>query len=141
MLRRTILTLLAAVASLAAQTGVAEEVKKAETDWINAVKANDLKALDGILATDLVYTHSTGLIESKQQYLNKLKTGDQKYASIEHSGMRVQTFGTTGIITGKVRMTGATKGVPFDNQLLMIHVWVKNAGRWQLVAHQTTRVQ
>lgn len=140
MLRRTILTLAAAVALLPAQTPVADEVKKAETDWIAAVKANDFKALDTLLANDLVYTHSTGLVETKEEYLAKLKTGNQKYATIDRADMRVQTYGTTGIITGKTRMTGATKGVPFDNQLLMIHVWVKNAGRWQLVTHQTTRL-
>jgi hypothetical protein len=37
-------------------------------------------------------------------------------------------------------MVGKTKGVPFDNQLMMMHVWVKQGKDWKLVAHQTTRL-
>lgn len=138
MLRRTLLTLIAVAAAMPAQT--ADEVKKAEMAWIQAVKANDFQALDQLLADDLVYTHSSGLVESKAEYLAKLKSGDQKYTSIDRTGMHVQVHGNTGIITGKTRMTGATKGVPFDNQLLMIHVWVKTPKGWRLAAHQTTRL-
>jgi ketosteroid isomerase-like protein len=79
-------------------------------------------------------------VETKQQYLDKIKAGAQVYASIQRESPKVQVYGNTGVVTGKTRMTGATKGVPFDNQLLMIHVWVKQGGKWQLVTHQTTRV-
>jgi ketosteroid isomerase-like protein len=141
MFRRTAFSLFAACALAAAQpAATADEVNKAEAAWIQAVVKNDIKALDQMLANDLVYSHSSGVVETKQEYLGKLKTGDQKYATIERSNQKTQTYANTGIVTGPARMTGATKGVPFDNKLLMIHVWVKQGGRWQLAAHQTTRL-
>ena len=130
---------LAPAALLPAAT--ADEVKKAESEWVEAVKRQDMNALNRILGDDLVYTHSTGIVESKAEYLNKMKSGAQKYANIEHSNAKYRAFGDTGVVNTKVRMTGATNGTPFDNQLLMTHVWVKRDGRWQLVSHQTTRVE
>jgi ketosteroid isomerase-like protein len=69
-----------------------------------------------------------------------MKTGAQKYNLIEHNDLKVRTYGDTGVVNSRVRMTGATNGTPFDNQLLLTHVWVKKDGRWQLVTHQTTRL-
>jgi ketosteroid isomerase-like protein len=37
-------------------------------------------------------------------------------------------------------MVGMNKGQPFNAQMRLLHVWVKEAGKWVLVAHQTTRI-
>ena len=57
---------------LHAQKGLADEVKQAEQKWIAAVTSKDKSALEAILAKELVYTHSTGLVEDKGQYLQAL---------------------------------------------------------------------
>jgi ketosteroid isomerase-like protein len=125
---------------LHAQKGLADEVKQAEQKWIAAVTSKDKSALEAILAKELVYTHSTGLVEDKGQYLQALASGNQKYDSIEYEAPAIQTYGSTAVVTTKVVMKGATKGQPFNNQLRLLHVWVKQGGKWSLVAHQTTRL-
>ncbi len=125
---------------LHAQKGVADEVKQAEQKWIAAVTSKDKSALEAILAKELVYTHSTGLVEDKSQYLQALSSGNQKYDSIEYEAPTIQTYGSTAVVATKVVMKGATKGQPFNNQLRLLHVWVKQGGKWSLVAHQTTRL-
>ena len=125
---------------LHAQKGVADEVKQAEQKWIAAVTSKDKSALEAILAKELVYTHSTGLVEDKSQYLQALSSGNQKYDSIEYETPAIQTYGSTAVVATKVVMKGATKGQPFNNQLRLLHVWVKQGGKWMLVAHQTTRL-
>ena len=124
-----------------AQSGPADnDVRKAEEAWAAAVKASDASALEKLLANDLVYTHSTGNVDSKTNYLSKMKAGTQKYTDLQYSGMKVRTFnGTTGVVNSQLRMIGATNGTPFDNTVYVIHVWVKQGGSWKLVAHQTTR--
>ena len=142
MIRATFLCAAALFCASFAFAAPEDEVRDAEMGWVKAVQAGDYAKLDAYLAPDLVYTHSTGNIEDKAAYLKALKSGNQKYASITHSNLRIKTYGgDAGVVTAKVRMTGATKGTPFDNQLLMIHVWAKQGGKWQLVAHQTTRLQ
>src|SRR5689334_1688506 len=125
---------------LCAQKSLADEVKQAEKQWIAAVTSKDKSALEAILAKELVYTHSTGLVEDKGQYLQALTSGNQKYDSIEYEALAIQTYGSTAVVATKVVMKGATKGQPFNNQLRLLHVWVKQGGKWTLVAHQTTRL-
>ena len=55
--------------------------------------SKDKSALEGILAKDLVYTHSTGLVEDKGQYRQALASGNQKYDSIEYDAPAIQTLG------------------------------------------------
>jgi ketosteroid isomerase-like protein len=115
------------------------EVKEAENAWVRAATANDQKALNILLADDLVYTHATGIVETKQEYM-KAVDSFQKYKSIDLKNMRVKVYGNTAIVNARARMVGTTKGTPFDNEVLVIHVWVKQGGKWQLAAHQTTRL-
>jgi len=117
------------------------EVRKAEAGWAEAVKSRDQAKLDGILGAGLVYTHSTGIVDGKAEYLAKLKSGAQRYDGLETSDMVIHMYGDTAVVTAKIHMTGATKGVPFNDKLLYTHVWVKQGGRWLLVAHQTTKTQ
>ena len=121
--------------------GPADEISKLEKSWVAAVVARDQAALDRMLGDQLIYAHSTGIIDSKTDYLTKLKTGAQNYTGIEHQTMTVKPYGDAAVVHAKVRMTGKNKDGPFDNQLMMMHVWAKQGGRWQLVAHQTTRLQ
>jgi ketosteroid isomerase-like protein len=125
---------------LALSAATSQEVMDAEKQLISAIETNDFARIDRMLADTLVYTHSTGVIENKADFINALRSGNQRYTSIQHLSPKVNTYDNTGIITGKVRMRGTSKGQPFDNELLMIRVWVRQQGQWRLVAHQTTRL-
>ena len=125
---------------LKAETSAAEEIKQAERKWIAAVVGQDRGAMERILAKELVYTHSTGLVEDKGQYITAVTSGNQKYDSIEYEAPAIQVYGSTAVVATKVVMKGSTKGQPFNNQLRLLHVWVKHGGKWTLVAHQTTRL-
>jgi ketosteroid isomerase-like protein len=107
---------------------------------VTAITKNDLAALDRLLANELVYTHSSGVVETKAEYIGVLRTGAQKYDAVDYEDTKVMTYGNVGVVAAAVRMRGASKGQPFDNRLRMLHVWVERDGRWQLVAHQTTRL-
>jgi ketosteroid isomerase-like protein len=136
-----VLTAALTFTALRAQTGgsVEAEVKQAEDAWVKAAVGNDQAALGTLLAPKLVYTHSTGLIESKQEYM-KAVDSFQKYKAITFQNMRINVYGNAAIVNTKARMVGTTRGTPFDNELLLIHVWIKQGGKWQLAAHQTTRL-
>ena len=139
MLRRSFLAGAAGAALLSAQDGGTAEVRKTIDAFFAAVKKNDVTGAGRFLADDLIYTHSTGIVEGKPEYLAKLKSGDQKYTGIDFIKPTIRVFGNTAVMNTQARMTGATKGVPFDNMLFLMHVWVKQGADWKLVAHQTTR--
>ncbi len=138
-MRRTILfMLIALVPALAA--GPEDEVRAAEKNWASAVTAANFPALEKILGSQLIYAHSTGAIESKADYIGRLKGGKQKYDAIEQQSITVKVYGDAAVAHSKLRMAGVSNERPFNDQLMAMHVWVKQGGAWRLVAHQTTKL-
>ena len=81
---------------------------------------------------DLIYAHSTGNIEDKTQYVGKMKAGTQRYAGIEPGPTTVRLHGNAAITHSTVRMHGVNAKGPFDDRVMMIHMWVKSGGKWKL---------
>jgi len=115
-------------------------VAQAEKAWAAAVVKGDHAALDKLLAADLIYTHSSGVVENKNVYFGKLKSGALKYESIQHEDIVVKPYGDAAVLHCKVRMKGVSDGAPFSAYAVMTHVWVKQGGSWKLAAHQATRL-
>jgi ketosteroid isomerase-like protein len=138
-MRRSLLTPLLVL--LPALSATEAEIRKAEQGWVAAVVKNDFAALDRILGDQLIYAHSTGVIETKAEYLGRLRKGAQKYDAIEHQQLTIRVYGDSAVAHAKVRMAGQSDTRAFDDRLMMMHLWVKQGGAWRLVAHQTTRLQ
>jgi len=130
--------LLVVAAPAAAQSG--DDLRQAEQAWANAVTQRDFSALERLLHDDLIYAHSTGLIETKNQYVGRLRTGAQRYDRIEHEKITVKLHGNAAVVHAIVRMTGEADKRPFDNRLMMLHLWVRQGNQWRLAAHQTTQL-
>jgi ketosteroid isomerase-like protein len=142
-MRKMMLTLVVTLLAgpLAAQTADKNDaIVAAEKNWAKAVMAMDFNSLEGIYSDDLLYAHSTGIVENKKEYLDKLRSGTQKYELIEHQSTTVKSFGNAAIAHAIVRMKGTSAKMPFDSKLMMIHVWVMQDGKWRLAAHQTTKL-
>ncbi len=117
-----------------------DQVLAAEKGWAKSVVALDFAELDQIYHKDLIYAHSTGIIETKAEYLAKLRTGKQKYDAITHHKTIVRAQGDAAVAHSIVTMTGTNPDGPFDNKLMAIHTWFKSGGQWRLIAHQTTEI-
>ena len=133
-------TLLIAALPSALRASMEDEVRQAEKEWAAAVTAKDFAKVDKILADGLIYAHSTGIVETKAEYLAKVRGGTQNYDAIEHSKIQIKVYGNTAVAHSHVRMAGTNAAGPFDNKLMMMHFWVKEGGAWKLAAHQTTQL-
>jgi ketosteroid isomerase-like protein len=140
-MRTTLLSLTLCVAALVAASPEEQQVLDAEKAWASAVIAKDFAKLDAMLMPDLIYAHSTGNIEDKTQYVGKMKAGTQRYAGIEPGPTTVRLHGNAAITHSTVRMHGVNANGPFDDRVMMIHMWVKSGGTWKLAGHQTTKVR
>jgi ketosteroid isomerase-like protein len=139
-MRTILLSLLMCFAVLGASP-VEQKVLDADKAWAAAVVAKDFAKLDSMLTPDLIYAHSTGVIDDKKAYLGKMKEGKQTYKGIELGTMAVRIHGESAITHGTLRMHGVNANGPFDDRVMTIHMWVKSAGSWKLAGHQTTRLQ
>ncbi len=133
-----ILAVMALMPALAA--GPEDEIRAAEKNWAAAVTSANFAALEKILGDQLIYAHSTGAIESKADYIGRLRSGKQKYDVIDQQSVTVRVYGNAAVAHLKLRMSGISNERPFNDQLMAMHFWVKQGGSWRLVAHQTTKL-
>jgi ketosteroid isomerase-like protein len=126
--------------SKAPKAAADEVVKAAELQRFEAAQKNDLDALDKLLADDLTYTHSTGMLQTKAQLLADLKSGKLQFKKIEPADLQVRVYGTTAIINGTAKVAVVSDGQAKDINLRFTDVWVNRAGRWQMVAWQSTKL-
>lgn len=136
-----VVVLAARVHPAAAQTdATAAELLRVQQHRLEATTANDLEALERILADELTYTHTTGQTETKNEFLATLRSGRLRYDAIEPADVQVRIYGDTGVVTGRAHLQVQTpiRAVALD--LRFLEVYVRRDGRWQLVAYQSTRL-
>jgi len=135
-----LLTLLMMAAALCAAAPPEQAILDAENSWAKAVIARDLAALEKIFTPELIYAHSTGKIETRQMYLDRLKEGKQRYDDIQFEKTQVRIYGDSAVSHSIARTIGKNDSGPFNDHLMMIHFWVRQSGAWRLAAHQTTKI-
>ncbi|MBL0159301.1 MAG: nuclear transport factor 2 family protein [Bryobacterales bacterium] len=118
-----------------------DDIRAAEKAWGAALVARDGAALEKIYTPELIYAHSTGKVETKAQYMERLKGGKQRYDSVTHESTQVVRYGDSAVAHSIARMTGRNDAGPFDDHLMILHLWVRQGGGWRLAAHQTTKIR
>ncbi len=136
-----LLALASSALLLAAATPPSEaDVLAAETRRFAAMVSVDMTTLDALLSDDLVYTHSTGRVETKAQFLESLKAGTNKYKGVDRSDIRVRMYGDTAVVTGAAVLQVETAGNPMSLPIRYTDVYVKSATGWRMVTWQSTRI-
>ena len=109
-------------------------------DLKNALLSKDSISLSGLLADDISYGHSSGLIQTKSQLIRDVMSGFQEYKSIEASDLNVRIYDNTGIATLKLKVNLSFGGNPMDLNLIATLTWVKINNEWKLVARQSVKL-
>ena len=123
-------------------SSASEELRRTEQSRVEALISNDVPRLEKLLGNDLTYTHSTGIKESKPEFLDRIQSGELKYDSMRHeTDVSVRLYGDTGVLTGTSRVKVRARGQVLNLHIRFTEVWVKRGrGPWQLVAWQATRI-
>jgi ketosteroid isomerase-like protein len=103
------------------------------------VKA-DVATLEKLLAPELTYVHSSGVLDSKDGYIGAIKSGKTKYKSIVPEEVTARTFGDVTIVNGKATVDLLSDGKDVHLVLRYTDVWVKRDGKLQMVSWHSTRL-
>lgn len=142
-MRRLVLfaMMLALAPSMLAQTGKADQqVLQAEQDRFAAMVKGDRAALEKLLADDLTYTHSTALLESKEQFIKSVTSGNIDYVSIVPSepDWKVRVNGNIAVVNGVAAVNVVDNGKDRKIRIRFTTVHANRGGAWQLLAWQST---
>ena len=140
-IKRTLaaLAFVACAAPAFAQSPV-EDVKAAEQKRFDVTVKGDYKALDAILADDLIYVHSNGNVDNEKTFLEGLTSGRSKYKSIESLEIKARELGGLVFIDGRAKVLVESNGQTNDLLLTYLDVWAKRNGTWQMVHWHSARM-
>jgi ketosteroid isomerase-like protein len=124
----------------AAHAETSEQAKALDRKWAEAATHADAAVLNQILSDDLTYTHSSGNTQSKTEFIASVRAKDLQYHSIEFESASVRFYGNTALISSHVRVQVTAAGHDQTVHACFLHVWMKKNGRWQMVAHQATKI-
>ena len=107
---------------------------------MSAMAQKDVATLNALLADDLIYTHSSARLDTKQSLIGNMESGSTVYTAVEPSGVKAQDLGDTVVLTGSCRISVMSGGRPNSFSVRFTDVYANKGGRWQMVAWQSTRL-
>ena len=117
------------------RSSVEQAIRQLDNERIQAQIGADAVALDRIYADYFIGVGPSGTVRTKPQVISDFTSGALKFQSITTDEVQVRVYENTAVETGLSTMVGEDKGkaVPRDNRFT--RVWVKQQGRWRLVAN------
>lgn len=115
-----------------------DEILALEQRRFKAMCAGDAGALDQLLHRDLMYTHSSGRVDSKASYTRGIREKHWDYQAIKSSDESVSVYGGTALVHCRLQIDLKLQGVPKTIDSVALTVWVEDAGRWQVAAVHST---
>ncbi len=128
-----------------AYSPIERELIEAEQKWMDAVKRKDRAALSEILLDEFAQSDLKGWddIQNKTEWIDTaLSLANRiKDLSLKFEETKVHIFGDTAIVNSTFILKGEAGGGPVENRYLIIDVWNKRDGRWQVAARHLDRTQ
>ena len=123
------------------KNSVEQAIRKLDDERIQAQIAADAVALDRIYADDFIGVGPSGTVRTKAQVISDFTSGELKFQSITTDEVQVRVYENTAVETGLSTMVGQDKGKAVPRDTRFTRVWVKQQGRWRLVAnHYSSRI-
>jgi ketosteroid isomerase-like protein len=110
-----------------------ERLKKAMIDGSRS-------ELEAITSSQLSYGHSSGLVESKSEFVEKIASGKSDFVSIDLKDQTISVSGKTAIVRHRLDAKINDGGKPGEVHLLILLVFQKENKQWKLLARQAVRV-
>jgi len=138
MTRPTFLLFLLSAATLLAASADEQAVRAALAQFNEAARKGDSATLEKLLGADLIYGHSSALIENKAECIAALVKGKPDFQMAPE--VHVNLYGNTAVVHGRMTAHVVQNGTPNKIPLDLLQVWVKSGNTWRMVARHTTRL-
>ena len=119
-----------------AERKVAGAVESLKNAMINA----DKNLLESLVADKLSYGHSSGAIDDKKAFVEKIVSGQSDFVSIDLSEQTISISGNTSIVRHILKAKTNDGGKPGEVNLRILLVWQKQNGGWKLLARQAVKI-
>jgi hypothetical protein len=117
----------------------AAAISRIETKRFEAMSKKDTNYLKFILSPNLVYTHSNGLVESRNDFIHSIATEKIVYQQIGIKEQKIKLYHKTAVVTGVIHVKGLLKEKEFEIDIRYTDVYIKTDD-WKLVVWQSLKL-
>ncbi|MBL7731254.1 MAG: nuclear transport factor 2 family protein [Chitinophagaceae bacterium] len=135
-----IFLLLLVTSTLPAQDKKEKAVAAAVEQLTRAMIDADKTMLEKLVAEKLSYGHSSGAIDDKKQFVEKITSGRSDFVTIDLAEQTISISGKTAIVRHILHAKTNDSGKPGDVHLRVMLVWQKQGGQWKLLARQAVKM-
>jgi ketosteroid isomerase-like protein len=122
------------------KASVEQGIRQLDNERIQAQIGADAVALDRIYADDFIGVGPSGTVRTKAQVISDFTSGALKFQSITTDEVQIRVYENAAVETGLSTMVGQDKGKAVPRDTRFTRVWIKQQGRWRLVAnHYSSR--
>jgi len=116
------------------------ELLRLDDERARAMIAADTATLERLMSDDIVYTHSSGRLDSKKSFIASIAGGTVKYRRINRKEAAASLREGFAFLTGAVEIDVETGGKVLNLNLRFSNVWERTAKGWQQIVWQSTPI-
>lgn len=118
--------------------GVAVIIDSLNKSVDRAVVQKRISVLEKLYADDFVFTHGTGLIDSRSSWLKNIADTSVHFIYREHDSTVVELHDNIAIVTGTLTVRRKTVKGMNAYALRYVRVFAQRKDQWQMISHRTT---
>jgi ketosteroid isomerase-like protein len=98
--------------------------------------------MDSLLADDYIAITASGTLQTKDQALANLRSGQLHFATLDLSDRKVRFYGTTALVTSLAQVHATTPEGELSGSYRYTRVYVRDAqGKWKIVSFEASRIR
>jgi hypothetical protein len=136
----SIAALLAASGNAAEVPSDEEQILMLEDDWVCALEKHNREGLNKILAREFTFIEPDGSVKSREQYLADRSSHEAVIESFQNDELKARIFGNSALASGLAKFTERRNGKRYRFILRWKEFWLKEGGKWKVLAGQATPV-
>ena len=122
------------------QTSKETLVADIEKKRFAALVSKDYAYLNQVMGEDIIYCHSSGLIDTKASFIQSIKDGKLVYNEMTPDELKVRIYDKTAVITGVCTAKVVSNGQQLNTRFRFTDVYVKRKEGWQMDTWQSLRL-
>ena len=111
-----------------------------DKERMQAMVDQDAAKLKNMICKDLIYTHSSARLDTKESLIGNMESGATVYKACTPSDVVALDLDDSVVLTGRADITVEAHGNPNSFSARFTDVWQNQDGTWRMVAWQSTKL-
>ena len=116
------------------------EVEEAVTKLSKLMVKPDSLVLDKLILNNLSYGHSSGKVQTKQEFMHSLLSAESDFVDINLTDQTIVIQNKTALVRHTLYAKTNDKNIPGNVKLYILLIWSKEKAGWKLLGRQAVKV-